>query len=357
MEAVKLLGGIGTDSSSAVGFAGETVAVGLTNDNMEKYGLFAHKIYFEMPRGIYDASEEGSESAEDVEDEFSDYAWIRTLGFTLYISDPTYDETGKRIRYIGSDMYDLIAKVDASRFDFVEYSFTDFWARKNMVMMDITKLTELKLEFNIQDLKGSYDFEIDFKEAYYGYSGNKLVVSDEEFAGSSPYDKEIIMVNASSDAFDTKFKEMFGSGEWRDLALVYNETMGGGNTAFYPGSKDTLGAAYFNGVYEILQLTRYLDTLTEQEQAEAYTKTRIMRMHISYRALDDTIKNYTYDFYRLDDRRIMVSFYRSDESGNKIEHLGEVSEFYVSTAAFKKLVNSYIYLLNGEVVDESIHYN
>ena len=357
MEAVKLLGGIGTDSSSAVGFAGETVAVGLTNDNMEKYGLFAHKIYFEMPRGIYDASEEGSESAEDVEDEFSDYAWIRTLGFTLYISDPTYDETGKRIRYIGSDMYDLIAKVDASLFDFVEYSFTDFWARKNMVMMDITKLTELKLEFNMQDLKGSSDFEIDFKEAYYGYSGNKLVVSDEEFAGSSPYDKEIIMVNASSDAFDTKFKEMFGSGEWRDLALVYNETMGGGNTAFYPGSKDTLGAAYFNGVYEILQLTRYLDTLTEQEQAEAYTKTRIMRMHISYRALDDTIKNYTYDFYRLDDRRIMVSFYRSDESGNKIEHLGEVSEFYVSTAAFKKLVNSYIYLLNGEVVDESIHYN
>lgn len=65
---------------------------------------------------------------------------------------------------------------------------------------------------------------------------------------------------------------------------------------------------------------------------------------------------YTYDFYRLDDRRIMVRFYRSDADGNKIEHLGEVSDYYVTTFAFKKLVNHYIYLLNGKEVDESVSY-
>ena len=347
--AVKLLGGIGTDSNSAVGLSGTTVAIGLSLDNMEKYGLYAHKIYFEMPRGIFDASE-GEESLDS--DQLSDFDWISTLGFTLYISDTVYDEDGSKIRYIGSDMYDVIAKVPAKDFDFVEYDFVEFWARRNLVMMDITKLQGLKLEFNMQDLTGEYDFEVLFKDAYAGYINGDYVVSDTAFQGSSPIDKEVIKVKASDDAFNTAFKEMFGS-EWGDLSTLYNHTMGDGDPVFYPGSSDTLGAAYFNSVYETLQLTRYLDRLTEEEQTEGVTKTRIMRIHLK---VEDKEYNYTYDFYRIDDRRIMVCFYRSDESGNKIEHLGEVSDFYVSTFAFKQLVNHYIYLLNGKEVDESIKY-
>ena len=65
---------------------------------------------------------------------------------------------------------------------------------------------------------------------------------------------------------------------------------------------------------------------------------------------------YTYDFYRIDDRRVMVSLYRSDADGNKIDTLGEVSDFYITTFAFKKLVNQYIGILNGEHVDESVSY-
>ena len=347
--AVKLLGGIGTDSNSAVGLTGKTVAIGLTLDNMEKYGLFAHKIYFEMPRGIFDASE-GDEAMDN--DQLSDFDWISTLGFNLYISDAVYDEDGSRIRYIGSDMYDVIAKVPAADFEFLEYDFIDFWARKNLVMMDITKLEGLKLEFNMQDLTGTYDFEVLFKTAYGGYVNGEYVISDEQFTGSSPIENEVIKVKASDDAFDTAFKDMFGT-NWGDLSTLYNHTMGDGKATYYPGSKDTLGAAYFNSVYETLQLTRYLDRLTETEQAEGRTKTKIMSMHLD---IEGKSYGYTYDFYRIDDRRIMVSFYRSDDAGNKVDQLGEVSDYYISTFAFKQLVNHYIYLLNGKEVDESINY-
>lgn len=347
--AVKLLGGIGKDSNSAIGLSGTTVAIGLTLENMEKYGLFAHRIYFEMPRGIYDASEdlEGDNS-----NDMSDFGWISTLGFTLYISDPVYDEDGSRIRYIGSDMYDLVAKVPSADFDFLEYDFVDFWARKNLVMMDITKLRGLKLEFGMQDLSGTYNFDVVFKEAYGGYVGDDYVIREEAFQGSSPIEHEIVRVKAAEGSFETEFTKMFGN-EWGDISTLYDHTIGGGKTAYYPGTNDTLGAAYFNSVYETLQLTRYFDYLTEDEQAVGLTGPRILRMHLR---VDGKEYYYTYDFYRLDDRRIMVRFYRSDADGNKIEHLGEVSDYYVTTFAFKKLVNHYIYLLNGKEVDEGVSY-
>ena len=351
--AVKLLGGIGTDSNSAVGLSGTTVAIGLTLDNMEKYGLFAHKIYFELPRGIFDASESAGNTSKD---ELSDYDWVYELGFNLYISDPTYDEDGTRIRYIGSDMYDVIAKVPSSDFDFVEYGFTEFWGRKNMVMMDIKNLENLRLEFNMQDLTGTYDFDVSFRDAYAGYVNGELVIKDEKFNGSSPITHQIVNARASSDAFATEFTKAFGTDGWYSLATLYNNTVGDGKMTYYPGSKDTLGVSYFNSAYEILLMTRYLDILSEEEQEIGYTKTKIMSMQLTVKGIDDATVWYTYDFYRIDDRRIMVSLYKTDKDGNKIIADGEVSDYYISTFAFKKLINSYICLLNGEEFDESVSY-
>lgn len=348
--AVKLLGGIGTDSNSAVGLSGKTVAVGLSLSNMEKYGLFAHKIYFEMPRGIFDASEEAGASDNDT---LSDFDWLTTLGFNLYISDSVYDEDGTRIRYIGSDMYDVIVKVPAADFDFLEYGFVEFWARRNILMMDISNLTGLKLEFNMSDLVGEYNFDVVFREAYGGYVDGAYVISQEKFAGSSPIEEEVIRVKASDDAFSTAFKDKFGT-NWGDLSSLYNDTLGGGKVAYYPGSKDTLGAAYFNSVYETLQLTTYLDTLTEEEQAAAKEMEPILRMQFR---VEGKKYYYTYEFRRIDDRRVMVTLFRVDQDGNMSENLGEVSDFYISTFAFKRIVNQYIYLLNGKEIDESIDYN
>ena len=122
---VKLLGGITTNGNTAEGLIGETVELGLTPRNMEKYNLYAHKIYFEMPRGIFDASEGTDQNS----DELSDYGWLSTLGVNLYISPATYDENGNEIRYVGSDLFDIVVKVPAEDFEFLDYSFTEYWAR------------------------------------------------------------------------------------------------------------------------------------------------------------------------------------------------------------------------------------
>lgn len=368
--AVKLLGGIGSDqSSSAAGLVGETVAIGLSAYNMDYYDLYAHKIYFELPRMIYDASE-GTESDDD--DVLSDYDWVETLGFTLYISDAAYDENGNRVRYIGSDMYDVVAKVSAKDFDFVEYGFTDFWARKSLVMMDITKLEELKIEFDMVtgangeiDFKGSYTFDIAFETRYSGYVDGEYVLSKDAIDGLSPIKHQIVNVTASSDAFDTKFTDMFERENTRDLAWLYGQTLGGGNSgALYPGTQTTLGAAYFNSAYSILQLTSYLDNLTEAEQALGFTRTKVMSLRLKVAGQD---YYYTYDFYRIDDRRVMVALYRSNAEGQVVdtdnnvvpesersEHI--VSDYYVDTFAFKKLVNTYVHLLNGQDFDDNIGY-
>jgi hypothetical protein len=349
-SAVKLLGGIGSDSNHALGLSGETVAIGLTLEHMKDYDLYAHKIYFEMPRNIYDATED-PESANN--DAFSDYAWLSTLGFNLYISDATYDENGNRIRYIGSDMYDIIAKVPAADFDFVEYSFVEFWARKNMVVMNVEKLDQVKLEFNMEEYQGEYTFDLTFQTAYGAYIDGKYVVSEEKIDGYSPFDYQKVYVKASDDAFDSAFKDMFGTGEWGDLATLYDHTLGDGDLTFYPGSDTTLGAAYFNSLYESLQFTAYLDELTEEEQTIGKTKPKVLSMQLK---VAEKAYYYKYDFYRIDDRRVMVSLYRTDDNGNKIEQLGEVSDFYISTFAFKKIVNNYLHLLDGKVVDETISY-
>ena len=352
--AVKLLGGIANNTNQAVGYAGETVAIGLSVDNMEKYGLYAHRIYFEMPRNIYDASEELEDADSDA---LSDYGWLSTLGFNLYISDTVYDERGNKIRYIGSDMYDIVAKVPAADFDFVEYGFVEFWARRNVVSMNIEKLEQVEFEFNMEEYKGSYTFDLTFKTAYGAYIDGKYVISEEKIAGYSPFDYEIVNVKASDDAFDTAFKQMFGSEKWGDLATLYNSTLGDGDLTFYPGTDTTLGAGYFNSVYESLLFTTYLDDLTEEEQATGKTKPKVMSMHLK---VDGAEYFYTYDFYRIDDRRVMVSLYRTQLNAEgervKVEDRGEVSDFYISTYAFKKLVNNYLHLLNGKEIDDSIGY-
>lgn len=353
-EVVKYFGGIGTDSSSALGFAGETVAVGLTLQNMNKYGLYAHRIYFELPRLIEDATG-GTEG--DTSDKLSDYSWKWELGFTLYISDPVFDENGTRVRYIGSDMYDLVAKVPADNLDFLERDFVDFWARKHMVMMSVAKVEQMKLSFNMEDLKGDYDFNISFDRYYSGYVNNEYVTSLEPFEGSSPIDEQRVVVRTDASSFNTKIKELMsttGDAAYAyGLTPLYDRTMGDGDTTFYPGSYDTLGTAYFNAAYEILQLTRYQGRLTEEEKAEAYSKPIVFTISIKVEGADDY---YTYDFYRLDDRRLMVSLYRSDADGNVLSGGMKVSDFYITTFAFKKLVGNYVNLLNGREVDEEIAY-
>ena len=122
---IKLLGGVTSDSDTSEGLIGDTVELGLTPENKEKYNLNAHKIYFEMPRVIF-LSSDGSGN-----DDLDDYGWISTLGVNLYFSAETDDEDGSKIRYVGSDLFDIVVKVPAEDFEFLNYSFIEYWAQGN----------------------------------------------------------------------------------------------------------------------------------------------------------------------------------------------------------------------------------
>jgi hypothetical protein len=84
-------------------------------------------------------------------DEIDNYTWAGTLGFTLYISKAQSDGT----RYIGSDLYDIIVEIDGAKFDFLEKSFGEYWARKNLVMVDYLNIDEIKVDINMDDIFGS----------------------------------------------------------------------------------------------------------------------------------------------------------------------------------------------------------
>ncbi len=359
---VRLLGGIevsdSSSSNTAVGLSGETVAVGLTVENMEKYGLYAHKLYFVLPQGIYEMDIYDDDG--ELIDTVSDYGHLSELAFTLYISDEKLDQDGNIVRYIGSDMYDIVAKVDASDFTFLDEDFVEFWARRNLMMMNIENLAGLKLEFNMTDLCGTYDFDVEYTTKYYAFADGKYIVSTEKEDGYTAFEEEKVKVTVSDDAFSTTVKEYidyYGVSSF-DMDTLYGYTLCGGTPTLYPGSTDLMGVAYFNTVYEILQLTRFEGTLTEEEKAEVREELRVFSMEIEISKTKPGEQNYgyRYDFYRIDDRRVAVAISRVDENGNKVASQSDICDFYVSTFAFKKLVANYVALLNGEEIDAAVAY-
>ena len=105
-----------------------------------------------------------------------------------------------------------------------------------------------------------------------------------------------------------------------------------------------------NLVYGIYY-TGVLSDLTEAEKDEIKSGTPMMSMSV---LLDSKAYYYTYDFHRVDDRRIMVTLYESDEKGNQLSE--EVSDFYISSFAFKKIVRGFFDVLNAKDVDPEVGY-
>ena len=348
---VEYLGGIGAgEGVTSLGLSGETVAVGLSHSVMDKYGLYAYKIYFELPRGITDITEDTEENTDDM---LSDYAWAATLGFTLYISDKKYDtENNQPYRYVGSDMYDLVAKVYGDDLDFLEYSFIELYARRNIVLTDITNIEAMEINFNMDDLYGRYNFELEHRDFYVGYDGEKMFSSYEPFEGATQTKKLFAYITAYGERIDTAIEPLIqDSADGRvSITNVYNVVNNGGKP-MHESIVDTVGVSNFRKAFELLQLTRYQGILSDEEKAAANVGEPHMRIRIK---MASTAYYYTYDFYRFDDRRVMVSLSQTDEYGNSVTTV--ISDFYITTFAFKKLASNYLKLLNGEYIDGEIGY-
>ena len=366
-EAVaKMLGGIGDTTGQSEGLVGsETVAVGLTPEVKKYYGLYAHTIYFELPRGVI-VIPSGSDEVVD------DYDWYKTLGFTLYISEERYDEEFGAYRYVGSDLYDVVAKVSADKLVFLNYNFVDFWARRSLMMFDIKYLDKISVEFNMEDLAGEYIFDLSHRTGY--IVGNKLTFTEPE-SYKDVYNYITVNVaklcncNGECKCTETKLSQM---AEERDgarvpLASLYNKYITEGNgVAFSDGNAyiglDTAGTSYFRDVMRILYATQYAGVLTAEEQAEALSSApMVMRITVKLdeeKAPNTSKDSHVYEFYRCDDRKVMVRQYRIDKNGDKIVNgdTSEVTDFYISSFAFKKIAANYFALLNAERIDMEVPY-
>jgi hypothetical protein len=64
------------------------------------------------------------------------------------------------MRYIGSDLYDIVTRVPAADFAFLDYDFETFWARRNIILMDVVHIENFSIEFNMSDFQGEYNFEL-----------------------------------------------------------------------------------------------------------------------------------------------------------------------------------------------------
>ncbi len=386
---VNFLGGVGGDGSTvSAGFSGETVAIGLTFDNFEKYGLYANRIYFELPRGIFAVDDLTGEESSTGKGELSDYEWYSTLGFNLYISDVEYDPDGTAYRYVGSDMYDLIAKVSAEGFEYLDLEFTDFWARKHMLLMDIEKISSIDLDFNMTDVYGKYGFDIHSEEQYVGtkgsvtkYSSSREQLEREGFTvAEMTISKQLIQVVLNDEGkkdieylnalMDTGFKRYclertrVNQAQGRPvvstatLTDLYNDYYGYGKDHYVADSLDSVGTSNFKTALESLFLTAYQGVLTDAEKAlvlgENSELEYLMRLGLS---IEDGGKTayYGYEFYRVSDRKVMVLLYETDAAGNKV-YGTTVGDFYISTFAFKQIVDQFVGLLNCEDLEADSAY-
>ena len=359
-EAVaKMLGGIGDTTGASAGLVGfETVAVGITPEIKELYGLYAYTIYFELPRGII-VKDSGDDNTVD------DYSQYSKLGFTLYISEELYDpQSASYIRYVGSDLYDIVAKVSADKLVFLkpERTFVDFWARRTLMMFNIKYLDEMKVEFMMEDLKGSYTFDVNVKNANDDLSVRVWEnCSHTEECGCYMTNLRRLMdelrkenPNVPGTTLDSLYNRYYKAAEGEE---IYRDSLG--NVLFAKNAYDTAGVGNFRELMAILYAIPYEGYLSAEEQAEAMQSAPLlMRISIKLntKLAENTSENYhVYEFYRCDDRRIMVRLYEADANG-KMTLDGDVTDFYVTSLAFKKIVASYFNVLNAEKVDSEVAY-
>ncbi len=322
---IRALGGIQDNANQAAGlFGDETVAIGLTTERMMEYGLYYSRIYIEVPRGI-GSNENGTE-----------YNWQYTLGFTMYISDVYYDtEDGTPYRYVASDVYDIIVRVNDNTFDFIDKSFTEYWARERMMLIDIGDMSSIEMKFNTEEIKGTYDFII----KHY----------NRQTSDGGTYTQHNVLVRPS-DGYNAYFVNKYlqnhelSSDKTFDLNSLYDMTMGVDDRyahAIY--GKDFAGDGYFKDFLSTVFSVGYGGTLTEEEQAAFAENTPLFIMTVTLEKAD--AYRYVYEFYRGTDRQVMVRLYKADENG--VQKSLPVGEFYISSLGLRRIMGAAVNLLSG----------
>ncbi len=375
-QVAKFLGGaLGENTTVSQGLFGtEVLDIGITPEKMKEYGpkgsegLFAHTVYFEIPRGI-------SAIGGSAEDELDDYTAYDKIGFTLYVSD--LDSDG--MRYIASENYDIITKIDNSVFFFLDESFVDFWAKKNIILTNVDHMLEMKFEFNMDDLKGAYTLDIshNIADVYENLSGQIQIGGTPPYEDAKPiindYDFIKVTVTPEGECTENELTKYLDANNKQSANLndLYYTTTP--KEQWYEYFPDYYGTTYFKEFVRKIFYMTYEGaedaTVGEGENEEPIQK-QIMGDYTNYlmkfSLKIDSDKDgkgedeiyYSYEFYRYSDRRVLVRIYREKMVNGElveIDHNGKVvatgeasvSDFYLSVNSFKALVNTYVMLMNG----------
>lgn len=336
-----IFGGLGDNSTKSIGFKGEElVSVGITPEKLEKYGCYAHKIRFDLPRGVVVINSADTEKP-------ADYEAAEILSFTLYISDVKEDGT----RIVASTLYNIIAKTSES-LDFLDMSFSEFWARDNIFMVNVNNIYEIKLDLMMDDIVGSYQLNVTHTTGY--------ITADSIIVGSPPpsyrdvFDAIKVNVIPSGECTPNKVTEAVDASDKYYISLddLYEMTVKDENkhNAYLP---DTLGTTYFKEfILAIFNVDRAGGVSENTAQEVLKSGKKLMKFSVKIDTDGDgNVANedyYTYEFYHFgDENKIMVRLYRSDAEGNIIG--GEVaSDCYITRLGFKRIVASFLSLMNGE---------
>ena len=293
---VKVLGGASHDSTSTTGtgeglFGDEVVEVGLTPEVLHKYKLYAHTIYFELPRGITTKPKLEGETVNS--DDPESIIFNSALGFTLYVSEV---DPETNMRYIASDLYDIVTRVPAEDFAFLNYDFESFWARRNLIMVDVAAIDYLGIEFHTSDYKGNYNFDV------IQQSGNHIGVvvgaSGDEITSNK-------FVQFLSDPDYSKYVNYEGGVNLNDFYKFESDIEG-----VDISSLETLGESSFRDVMHMLYYVTYVNLLSDAERGEAPSEDDLvfkMTLKLDPDAAPKSQDLYVYKFYRIDDRRVRVS--------------------------------------------------
>ena len=212
------------------------------------------------------------------------------------------------------------------------------------------------------DLKGAYNFVLSHNTMWKDSATGQIVPNKPESGIYSEYDAIDVSVRqliAAGVGFDDFLAEKSKNGT--AMLSDFYDYVRGSSTAIFEGN-DLLGTAAFKNLTLMLFYTHYTGTLTDEEQAAVFdpngdgnsddAMSPMMSFKVNLNDTDpnsDTKKWYNYEFYRCDDRRVMVRIYET-KNGEVIDGV-YASDFYISILAYRKIVSGFVGILNGEMID------
>ncbi len=351
----------------------ETVAVGIDNETMAKYGLYAYHIHFVMPFNATPREVEGK----------TYWYTSNEVPFDLYISETQPDGS----RYIGSTQYDTVVRItDGSSFDFLEWSFTAKWMQNSLVLLSYQYMRRMIFDLNFSEEDGvdfnsvwGFDLTVD---PYYAYPSSSeegdvmprlyaAIVKLGKHAGIRSYDAlnnmmtyKVTNYDPSKESRDTiagalaqvitegvaTYTQLNTPG-WRDLDDVY------GNVLTNNGV-DMTGSDNYNTLLQILNAMRYsgesAEDLSPEEIASLTSGEYTMRVAISL--LDQRKANakehgYTLTFYNYGVNSLVVVTNEDLLNDGDPETEGIASLFYVRSREVVKLAQAVVDLNYGRILD------